>query len=215
MPLAANALTTVAAVRRQLGRSSFAATAEETAEHEANINAFSNAIAGYTSRRFAPPENAVAKSFRYDGSGYLNLAPYELRAASLVEYGGDGGGSWLALTAPHFRLEPRGGDHLTGTFLWVSLPRMGRGAFPVQAPTPFDLEVRITGDYGPATVPPDVELACRIAAANAYRNPDGRGSGGGGDEFGEEDFGAERPGVGLSLPQDARALLGPYIRTGL
>lgn len=214
MPLAANALTTVAAVRRQLGRGSFAATTDETDEHEDNINAYSNAIAAYTSRRFAPPENAVAKTFRYDGSGYLNLAPFELRGApTLVEYGTEFEGTPVTITARDYRLEPRGGDHLTGTYLWLSLPRMGRGSFPHSSPTPFDLEVRITGDWGPSAVPADVELACRIAAANAYRNPDGRGAGD--EDFGEEDFGAERPGVGLSLPQDARALLGPYVRTGL
>lgn len=214
MALNPNALTTVDRVKKHLRRNGITDAAGDELL-ELYINAYSNAIAAYCDRRFKPTETAVSKTFRYDGSGYLNLAPYELRALTLLEFDSDTVSPYFVLSSD-YRLEPRGSDLLTGTYLWVSLPRLDRGAWPGNLPTPLDREVRITGDWGPASVPSDVELACVIACANAFRNPEGTAqrAGGGGMDFGEEDFGGEAPGVGLSLPQDARAILGPYRRGG-
>jgi hypothetical protein len=217
VPLEAYALTTLDRVKKHLDRAGIV-DPDDDELLEFYINAYSQTIADFTGREFKPQVNDTERFFPYDGGGYLNLAPYELRkpgTAIVVRYGTDGD-SPQTLEEGDYRLEPRNGDARTGTYLWLRLPRMGRGAFPVSAATPFDLEVGIRGDWAQAAVPPVVELACVIACANAFRNPEGFESRSlGGFTVTEEDSGAETPGTGLSLPRDARALLSPFIRGGL
>lgn len=206
-------LTNLTAVKRSLGREGIV-DADGDARITLYIAAYSRAIAAYCDRVFIA-EDGVARIYRYDGSGYLNLAPYELRGTpTLLEFDSDQSAPYT-VAVTDYRLEPRGGDHLTGTYLWLSLPTLNRGAWPGNLSTPLDREVRVTGDWGPTSVPADVELACVIACTNAYRNPAGFVTArSGGMDFGEEDFGNDAPGAGLSLPQDARAILGPYRRGG-
>ena len=174
------------------------------------VNGYSRACALYTRREFAPATDDVSRTFRYSGGGWLDVTPYELRAVATVVVGSD-----LATVdqvtldeqsgtqQAGYRLEPRQGT-LDGTFLRLSLPTM-------HALEPHHHQVTVTGDWGMTTVPPDVTLACLIAVANGYRNPEAFASrqlgelalveaGGGGDIAGQ------------SLPDAARNLLKPYRR---
>src|SRR5262245_44174734 len=68
------------------------------------INAFSKAVRNYCQREFVPApgtgatppvtadntQQPLARKYRYDGSGFLALAPYELRTLGGAGYGGQG-----------------------------------------------------------------------------------------------------------------------------
>ncbi len=224
MALAAEALTTLAKAELYLDRTG--GTGESEVEDddflELLINSYSVACARYCSRQFTPERDGpnqgddlledVVKTFAYDGSGFLSLAPYEAREITAVKLYTD-----LATVdqvtlleqsgtqESEYRKEPRQRTGL-GTYLWLAVPT-------------FDLawasrgnrrEVSVTGSWGAEAgrVPPDVELACLIAVANAYRNPADMAAAavGGMDmtEFPED--------TQQSLPRASRALLTPYRR---
>ncbi len=218
MALGNYALTTVAkAVAHIPGK---VPSADQAAEGliEDLVNAYSRAIANYTRREWKPTANGVARKFVVDRSGVLSLAPYDLRtitsitlntdlpaADQTVLFAGD------ANREADYRLFPRALSS-EATYWWIELG----GARPVpdwatRAPY-WGREVTILGDWGVGTVPADVELACKIAVANAYRNREGFQSG----SLGERDFVEESESdtetVGQSLPRDARNLLIPYRR---
>lgn len=201
MPLAADALCTVAEARSYLGH---AAASDDVLE--VLIAGYSAAIARYTGREWCPQETAVERKFAYDGHGYLSLAPYEARTVTQIRRDTDTA-SPTVLTADEWRLEPRGGTE-QGTYLWVELALTGSGA----ARNFATVEIGVTGDWGMAAdyddVPADAKLACLIAVAAGYRNP---------EHFAGRDLGAlglsvEAPGVEGSLPVAARRLLYPYLR---
>lgn len=146
------------------------------------INGVSDAVCGYTGRQFIPAEDAADKVFRYDGSGYLSLSPYEARAVTaVVLYSDLAAASWLTLTnqsasqEAEWRAEPRHRSR-AGTFLWLTLPEVGEFA----AVNADDLGIRrarghqvtVTGDWGIGSVPGDVRLATLITVSHWYRNPE-------------------------------------------
>jgi hypothetical protein len=212
-------LTTVAKAASYIGD-----TNANTTRLQLLISAYSRAIRRYTDRQFMPVETAVAKKFRYDGAGILNLPSTELQSVtSIVLYTDLPTAQQVTLAAADtvseadYRLEPRN-KTLESTYLWLTLPR--RTWFPIYSsntPSPSDkklAEVTITGTWGAGSTPGDVELACLIAVDNAYRSPGG---------FSTETMGGftlsevvdPSSGPGRSLPIDARALLGPYRRVAL
>jgi hypothetical protein len=71
-------------------------------------------------------------------------------------------------------------------------------------------DVVIVGKWGMTAVPADVELACLIAVADMYRNPEQVSSRGSGD-FTMSEL-AVNPGSEESLPPGARRLLDPFVR---
>lgn len=219
MALEAHALTTLDRAKKYLGRFGIVDAVEDELV-ELDINGYSRACIEFTSRQFKPVENAgTVKKFRYNGLGLLDFAVLstEAQAVTLVRYGTDGTAPTpIAWTADDFRLEPRNKTK-DGTYLYMNLPRLARGAFPANAPGLFDREVEVTGTWGMAAVPSDVELACLIAVANAWRNPEGFESRdlGGGVVIEDLDTEETSPGVQLSLPPDSRNLLQPYVRMTL
>lgn len=206
MALNTDALTTVASAQTYLGDDGAA-----TALLELLINGYSRAVANYTQREFksalASPDNQP-RQFRYAGRGVLPLHPYEARAIDqIVLHTDQPTVSQRTLTAAsptvegEWRAEPRGKTR-EGTYLWLVLPQVGVSA-------QWETEVTVTGDWGAGTVPADVELACLIAVAAGYRNPEAFASRG----LGELDFSQQpEPDVGASLPPAARRLLYPYRR---
>jgi hypothetical protein len=214
-PIATDALTTIQAARSYVG--------DPNADQNlitVLINSASRSIRQYTSRQFLPAETAVAKKFRYDGAGILDLPFTELRTVtSIVAYTDLPSADQVTLTPASgtteadWRLEPRQGTS-EGTYLWLILPTTlpwkqdSTSAYPPR----WDkgIELTITGNWGAATVPGDVEEACLMAVANRYRNPEGVTS---------RTLGAlsisdipDAPNFSSSLPRAARYILNPYRR---
>jgi hypothetical protein len=212
--LNANALTDVATAKAWLRRTHATGTAstDDTAIVELLINGVSNAIAKHTGREFVSEgAGSSDKTFRYDGDGFLNLAPYEARSISAVTVGGvalvagDGAGSGDYLSMPRNKTTE-------GTYTYLSV-RAYLKPYPTNSLYAIVLNERdavVTGVWGCATVPADVVLACLIAVADLYRNPEQvqtRGSG----EFQISEL-QDNPGSAESLPLGARRLLEPFIR---
>jgi hypothetical protein len=193
------------------------------------INTYSRAIRHFTGREFAPMTPAddadppVERLFDWSGEGSLNLEPYEARAITAVKIYVDDHPA-VELVAADWRPGPRHRSD-EGTYFWVSIQehRFLQTPLPYWTSASFaPYGIGVTGRWGAGAaagaadsrIPPDVDRACRIAVANAYRNPEGFAS----RRMGEFDVVEEvaidvegGPGE-LSLPKDARNLLGPYRR---
>jgi hypothetical protein len=221
MALIAEALTTVEEAERFLRRRNILGM--EFDEVESLVNGFGAAFARYCQRQFTPERDGTlqkdllltnqTKKFRYDGNGYLSLAPYEIRTVAEIKIDTDlpgvrilepGSGS----VESEYRLEPRQ-KTILGTYLWLDLPVYDLTA----ARRRHGREISVRGDWGAAEgkVPYELELATWITVANAFENP--------------ADFASrEYAGVTVSepaeteahwLPRAARLLLRRHMRTGL
>lgn len=214
MSLNANALTDVATAKAWLRRSHTSGTVstDDTAIIELLINGVSNAIAKHTGREFVSEGNSASdKTFRYDGDGFLNLAPYEARSITSVTIGGvvltagDGAGAGDYLARPRNKTAE-------GTYTYIDV-RAYLKPYPTNSLYSIVLNERdavVNGTWGCSAVPADVVLACLIAVADLYRNPEqvqNRGSG----DFAISEL-QDNPGSAESLPFGARRLLEPFIR---
>jgi hypothetical protein len=219
------ALTTLAKLKQHPGMRNVP-TADD-AELEDLINSFSKAIRHFTGREFAPrtptldTDPVVERIFDYDGEGYLNLEPFEARSITTVKLYVDDNAA-VTLLAGDWRPGPR---HLSdeATYFFLSLREMASLKTPIpwaREFPPYGLGVSGRWGAGPkagasgSMVPADVDRACRIAVANAYRNPEGFASRrlGEFDVVEAADVDVEGGLGALSLPRDARNLLGPYRR---
>jgi hypothetical protein len=197
------------------------------------INGYSRAIYKFTHREWLPQSNGITRSFPYDGSGVLDVDPFDLRSVSAVTLYTDlPTASQQVLIAPSssaegdWRLEPAAatleGTYLRLAFSGVLVHPVNTALWPSYGTSQYwqqqlDHRAQVTGNWGIASdlsgVPDDVQLACLVAVADAYRNPEGyptRSIGPltlteeaavspTGQEFGPRD-----------LPGEARALLEPY-----
>lgn len=216
MSLNPNALTTVANAQAWLRRTHATGTlaTDDTAILTIIVNSVSTAIARYTRREFYDPSgnnSDMVRTFEYDGSGYLDFEPYDLRSITTITLGG------LALVATtgigdgDYVAMPRN-QTVDGTYLYLAARgyyHLGTSHF-IFAPITRTRDVVITGKWGMTSVPPDVELACLIATADLYRNPEQVSSRGSGD-FQMVEV-SDNPGSEDSLPVGARRLLEPFIR---
>lgn len=166
---------------------------------EAKIKWYSEAINDYCEREFGPTTPApLTRTFRYNGRGYLSLAPYDLRTVdSIIVDTGAGGSPWTLTTSDWAYAGDAGGD---GSYWSLVLPER---RLPVL--------MTVTGAWGTAEVPGAVEAACVMAVGDAIRNPEGFSSRSIGElAYSEVD---EPPAAaGRNLPPDARAMLGPHRR---
>lgn len=206
------ALTTVPAAELYLNRmgqgGSLGAEREDRAWIASLINQASAAIARYCEREFKPQVADATRVFRYDGSGFLSMAPSELRTVvSITLYTDQATSSQLVLAAQtasvasDYRLEPRELSN-TGTYLWLTMPKLA----PVG-----DYQVSVRGAWGATLVPADVERACLVTVKNWYMNP---GEFSGASMMGEnvtEQFEQGAP-AEQGLPIAVRGLLTPYRR---
>jgi hypothetical protein len=218
-----DALTLVETARTFLNKSDDS-TPELTLRLQILINSYSRAIRRFTGRQFKPVETGLARKYRYDGGGYLSLASSEATVVTSVVLHTDlPSASWRTLAVQsatvesEYRLEPRQ-KTLESTYLWLTLPELGRFS-PIGAnPDPNGLreargfEVTVTGNWGAGVVPGDVEHACLISVANGYRNPESFASRGLGALQFTEGLEVTSDESGASLPRDARSLLYPYRR---
>jgi hypothetical protein len=197
------------------------------------INAYSRAIYKYTRREWRPQSSSV-RSFSYDGSGVLELANPDSDARSVTAvtlYTDLPTASQVTLTAPStsvegdWRLEPIGGTP-EGTYLRIDFTSLLQrpfnvGGFPGYGSSQYfqqriDYKVNVTGTWGIcatlADVPEEVQLACLISVADAYRNPEGFAS----RLIGPLQLTEETPAspsetfAPRDLPPEARSLLDPY-----
>lgn len=192
------------------------------------IKAYSAAVKAYTRREWLPSVDGATRKFQYDGSGFLSLAPYDLRALTSITMYSDlptvdqrilvAGSS--SVEGEYRMLPPNLTNELT--YQSIELPQAGRlggisSVFnnpypygPVGITSPAYFEVAVTGNWGIGTVPDDVELATLIAIDDGYKNPTGFSSGDiGGLTFSETVDASPGP---RNLPVDARGLLTPYRR---
>lgn len=152
-------------------------------------------IQSYTSREFEPTASAT-RTFRYWGGGTVSVMPYDLRTVTGVSYDIESG-SPTVLSSGDWVLRPL--NTTNGTYNSIELvdyyTRYPSGSTPVH--------VSITGAWGFASVPADVEHAAIMAVVAALRNEVGVSSVIG--EAGEVRF--ERP---AALPGTVRAILDRY-----
>lgn len=224
MALSSKALTTISAAREFVLRD----TTEDTQDPklERLINAYSSAIFAYTEREWRPHADAASRVFLYNGSGFLSLAPYDLRTlTSLVLYTDLPTSERRTLIAGtttvegEYRLGPSNRTP-EGTYQYLDITTLGLLSpwWHTTLRRRAGYEVTVTGNWGIADtideLPDDVELACLIAVADAYRNPVGYQSETvGGVTINEALAPAGSYDVRAgSLPPEARALLTPYKR---
>lgn len=122
------------------------------------------AVAAGTGLEWALSE---ARVFEYDGSGVLDLRPYDLRElAAVTLYTDLDVAQQHALTDDEYRLRPAGRAR-GGTFLKISLPtpRVRESEYG------FGWQVTVSGLWGMTAVPGSVKLACKQWVENIVKNP--------------------------------------------
>lgn len=135
------------------------------------INDVSESIADHLRREITPQVASAARKFDYFGTGFLDLAPYDLRTVSEVKlYTDRPAASQVVLTTTNYRLWPTGGAR-GGTYLGLLLPAPALEEFDYG----FGWEVTVTGAWGmaadPSTVPGALKLACKQWVENIVKNP--------------------------------------------
>lgn len=184
-----------------------------TARIELLVSAMSNAVRRYTQRQFLGKgvalgaDEPTARTFVYDGRGYLSLAPLEAREVVSVTLDGVEleplvGGQALG-TSSYLAHPPQ--QTPEGTYLYLDLPELAAHTCTVDRPR----LVTVTAKWGVDEVPDDVELAVLHAVADAYGNPEGAAQRNLGDGLVLQE---DADDSGGSLPRAARALLAPLVR---
>jgi hypothetical protein len=134
------------------------------------VNDVSDSIWDHCEREFKDTTASPgpdARIFAMNAAGWIDLAPYDLRAVTSVKLYTDlDVGSQQTLTSEEYRLQPAG-KALGGTYLTI------------QALTPANVELwpgfgwqaTVTGSWGMAAVPGPVKLACKEWVSNICQNP--------------------------------------------
>lgn len=195
--MAAQDLTSLSDVRLFLQKPD-ADTGQDTII-SALITRASDAIMRYTQREFAPAASSTARTFLSDNRGYVSLAPYDVRAVSQIRLDTDTSNP-VTLTTDEYRLRPLPAVHGVYTFLLLN-PLSGRPNTRFAERT-----VEITATWGFATVPEDVEHACILTVVEWLRDDVSAFT----TAYEGEDNPPNSP--VSSIPQDARAVLTPYMR---
>jgi hypothetical protein len=218
MGLNADALTDVTKVRRIPSLKNLPPDEGTNDWLEDTINAYSRAIRHYTGREILPktpggnPESTwLERKFPYDGLGFLNLEPFEVREIQELRlYTG-------TVAAQAFPASDwfAGPEHKTdeGTYLWLATRNLRETSLTIAHESHWHgrWTVGVVGRWGAGVVPPDFEKACRIAVANYVLSPEGftrRRIG----ELEADELTEPAGTLGISLPQDSRYLLLPYQR---
>lgn len=143
-------------------------------EIESYIPAATQAIMAEIGRELAPASSALTRTFEVDMNAYwVDLAPYDLRAATTVTL--DPNGSPKTLTANvDYYLEPTGADEF-GVYTDLVLSRYL--AITPQSFFRFGIvEMSITGNWGFPSVPEIAKKACAVAIKSWLQVEYGRGA---------------------------------------
>ena len=185
--MAAGDLTTLAEVRAFLRLSDPSQTDMDTLL-TALITQASAAIKRYTMREFTATASGTARKFRYFGGGTLwfhSEGPYDLQSASSVTIDSETASPQTLTVDEDYFLVPRNAP--LGVYEGMELRNLapyGRSSANDYRPW---RQVTVTGTWGMASVPDDVELACQMQVAYLYRQHStvpGRDLGGEGERFG-------------------------------
>lgn len=199
--MAAGDLTDLNSVRLFMQKGTAGANTEQDALINALIPAASRVILQWTGREFAPASTAVTRTFTYDGSGLLDLVPYDLRTITAISR--DPAGTPAALTAPtDYVLQPVNPADGVYTHLRFS------SLFWRSYPSSTDRSIAITGNWGFASVPADVQYACNMTIKWWITNDVSAFSSG-------LDVNTDQFTRGRSLPEGVRDMLSPYRRIAI
>ena len=160
------------------------------------ITRASVALMHYAGREFAPASTATTRDFYYDGSGLLDLSPYDLRTVTSITYDPSGDNTTLVVDDDY----TLGRSTSDAVYNAVTITGYSTAA-----------TVQIEGDWGFASVPVDVEHACILTVAT-WRSQIGGAF--------KSSFFADPEGIPNDQPQAyaggipaaARRLLEPYMR---
>ena len=200
-PLDTYQLTTLESFREHAQISDATDTAQD-ALIETLIDSVSHAIQIYTSREFVPPDPATkARSFRFNGGGVLDLSPYDVRTVTQVRVDTDTSNP-TTLTSDEYRLMPLPAPD--GVYQQLHLRSVRVGPTTTEQFPVFRV-VEVTGTWGFAAVPKNVELAANITIQYILRTTSQFMS----DEF---ETTAGLSGARVMIPGAARDLLAPYRR---
>lgn len=174
------------------------------------ITAASDAIMAETEREFAPATSSATRRFKID-TWAMSLAPYDLRTVSSFVLHPESS-SPLTLTATtDYQLEPVTTD--TGTYTSVQFSAYLAALPSSQTAFAFGYALcDITGAWGCATVPTDVNRACVVTVASWMRRDVSALI-----AASELDIGggiAPAFPTTMEIPNAAKRLLFPYFRLG-
>lgn len=178
MPLSATAFATIEELRAFCLRDAADDTRDDLLIPLAN--GYSKQIARYCQRQFFP-ETGDTKTFTYNGSGFFDLAPYDLRTDDepgvTVRYAG--GAATTLVRGTDYSLEPAG-ESAEGTYLWMRLPVLNNpGAIPGGSPLGLMWTLEVDGNWGIEdwrVTCEDLNLALLMAVEWRYKNPSGQAS---------------------------------------
>lgn len=200
-PLGTYRLTDLESFREHAQISDATDTAQD-ALIETLIESVTHAIMVYTSREFVPPgTDPVARVFRYNGGGVLDLSPYDVRSVSQVRVDTDTANP-TTLDASEYRLAPL--PCPDGVYQQLHLRSVTVGPTTTEQ-FPVYRVVEVTGIWGFVAVPKNVQLAANITIQYVLRTTSQYMS----DEF---DTTAGMAGARIVIPGAARDLLAPYRR---
>lgn len=200
-PLSTYQLTSLESFREHAQISDAADTAQD-ALIETLIDSVSHHIMIYANREFVPPGTAqVSRQFRYNGRGVLDLAPYDVRTISQVRIDTDTSSPTI-ISSDQYRAAPITSPDGVYTHLHL---RGVRVPLTTTEDYPTYRVVEVTGMWGFAAVPKNVELAANITIQYILRTTSQFMS----DEFEQT---AGLAGARIAIPGAARDLLSPYRR---
>lgn len=170
------------------------------------VTAASDAVMRYAQREFVTTTSgSTARVFRYDGRGFLNLAPYDLRSVSSVKLDTLGvSPSTTTLDADDYRLMPLHSPDGVYSHLQIRGFEVSEQSSSAKWSQWRDVEVT-SSTWGFASVPTPVERAAIITAAWMFRHTS--------QHMGQE-LGVDAPFTGdrVAVPGVAKRLLDPYKR---
>lgn len=202
--MASQDLTTLAQVREHQQRTDATNTTQDALVGDL-ITVASDLIMEHTQREFAPTSGSgstpVARTYRYDGRGMLNLAPDDARTVTQVRIDTDTSTPTTLEAGTQYKLWPTRSKHA----IYSHLHLVGIGvASNYTDGVPSYREVEVTGTWGWATVPTPVERACILLVMELLSRT---------SNWKNMDVDSLMPsGAGPVIPLHVRTMLAPYKR---
>jgi hypothetical protein len=181
------------------------------------ITRASDTIHRQTGREFAPATTSATRAFAYTGGGILDLYPYDVRSITAMTIDSDGGTPTTLVANTDYQLRPL--PARDGVYQYLRLLTQDTGDPGVLTPgwpsdgapssrVPSERQISITGAWGFATVPGDIEHACIVTVVTWLRADVQAFS----TSFSIDEGRLQRP---EALPSAVQALLAPYRRVSV
>jgi hypothetical protein len=169
---------------------------------ERAINATSRAIDTYTGRRFWQDAAVQSKVYRCDDGYEAEVDDISTTTGLIVASDTTGDGSYATTWASSdYQLETLNADTESAAHAWWRIVAVGNNLFPIHARR---TTLRVTAKFGWSEIPPAVEEACILRAANLFKRKEATFGVAGFGEFGVVRIGRNDP--------DVVALLGDFIK---